>query len=1018
MTLHQAKYYAHYLTLQTPSNGLERVMRSVINATIDLNPHQIEAALFFFKNPLGQGVMLADEVGLGKTIEAGLVMCQLRSEHKRRILLIAPAALRKQWLNELHDKFQLPSIILDSTIYNSIQKLDKKNPFIHTGIVICSYDFAARHADDIEDVHRDVVVMDEAHKLRNVYKDLEKEADIFADKPSLASDLLSTNWKTVSLGDDDHISLEKRISRAKRLKDALYRSKKLLLTATPLQNDLLELYGLTSFLDDYLFGDIVSFKEQYCNQKTNVALLQDLKKRLSSVVHRTLRKHVSAYIKYTQRRAYTQQYKRSKEESQYHEAITDFMMSNELFKTRNGQPNYFVLFIYWKILASSFYAITGTLTWLLYKIQWKIDHLVQSWMVEKHKVLVWEIIYPNTLPENIEEDQDILALCQEEFDGDEAEWEDVMYSGIWAMQAKALQDTYEQVKSIIALGKSMQSDSKRESLLAALSKAFEIIEETKNDDGKKANRKVLIFTESRRTQEYLYQYLIHHGYDKKILCFNGSNDSKETSEIYKNRKTDPQNTSKVTGSKTSDIRNALVDYFRDHADIMIATESAAEWLNLQFCSLLINYDLPWNPQRVEQRIGRCHRYGQLHDVTVINLINTDNRADERVYELLSEKLNLFNGMFGSSDEILGQLESWLDIERKILEIFQTCRTKEQIDTAFDDLQQQMELIIEDKMKTTKQTVLDEFDEQVAARLQDRKDQATLVIDHTKRFLWYCAKFALQWYADFDEDNLSFVIHTPPQGDIELGKYVFMDDAQKKWSHILRTNSPLWNYIIAYCKNQDLSSNELLFDLSHHRSKLSLLEQYKWLTWYLSVDLLRIVWGEYLEEHLIVSCIDAQGNQLDPQIGEDMLKVQASNNNADTITPTLQDSLDTYSKQRQSDIQAISQEYTNNYFWDEIHKLDKWADDIRITLERKVKTLQKEISQMKSEAIRQKDILSRAKLEKEILTKESKFKELRRKLYDEEDSLENKKRKLVSDLLAKTQTKVEVQRMFMIGWKII
>ena len=245
----------------------------------------------------------------------------------------------------------------------------------YSGIVICSYDFAARYADDIEEINWDVVVMDEAHKLRNVYKDLEKEADIFVEKPSLLNDKLTISQQISVVEDDEIYDDTKRISRAKRLKDALYHSKKLLLTATPLQNDLLELYGLTSYLDDYMFGDIVSFKEQYCNQKTNTALLHDLKKRLAPVVHRTLRKHVSAYIKYTQRRAYTQEYKWTSQEPQYHQAITDFMMTDDLFKTKNGQPNYFVLFIYWKILASSFHAISGTLHGLLYKIQAKIDHL-------------------------------------------------------------------------------------------------------------------------------------------------------------------------------------------------------------------------------------------------------------------------------------------------------------------------------------------------------------------------------------------------------------------------------------------------------------------------------------------------------------------------------------------------------------------------------------------------------------------------------------------------------------------
>ncbi len=112
-------------------------------------------------------------------------------------------------------------------------------------------------------------------------------------------------------------------------------------------------------------------------------------------------------------------------------------------------------------------------------------------------------------------------------------------------------------------------------------------------------------------------------------------------------------TGRVSGSRPIDIRTALVEHFRDHADILIATEAAAEGINLQFCSLVMNYDLPWNPQRIEQRIGRCHRYGQKHDVVVINFLNERNEADRRVLELLTEKFRLFSGVFGSSDEVLG-----------------------------------------------------------------------------------------------------------------------------------------------------------------------------------------------------------------------------------------------------------------------------------------------------------------------------------------------------------------------------
>ncbi len=125
--------------------------------------------------------------------------------------------------------------------------------------------------------------------------------------------------------------------------------------------------------------------------------------------------------------------------------------------------------------------------------------------------------------------------------------------------------------------------------------------------------------------------------------------------------------------------------------MLLATEAAAEGINLQFCSMLVNYDLPWNPQRIEQRIGRCHRYGQKYDVVVINFLNTKNAADQRVFDLLNQKFSLFNGVFGASDEVLGSISSGVDFEKRIAKIYQDCRTKNEIESSFDNLQKELEV---------------------------------------------------------------------------------------------------------------------------------------------------------------------------------------------------------------------------------------------------------------------------------------------------------------------------------------
>ena len=236
ITDYHASYYAHELS-RVGGTGVDRLGRALFDACVDLNPHQIEAALFALRSPLSKGVLLADEVGLGKTIEAGLVLCQYWAERRRNILVISPASLRKQWALELSEKFNLPSIVLDAKTYKDQQKLGIPNPFRDKQIIICSMHFAASRAEELKEIAWDLVVIDEAHKLRNAYRESNR------------------------LG--------------QRIRWATEDRKKLLLTATPLQNSLLELYGLSTLIDDRLFGDLASFRTQYINYGGDISGLRE-----------------------------------------------------------------------------------------------------------------------------------------------------------------------------------------------------------------------------------------------------------------------------------------------------------------------------------------------------------------------------------------------------------------------------------------------------------------------------------------------------------------------------------------------------------------------------------------------------------------------------------------------------------------------------------------------------------------------------------------------------------------------
>src|ERR1039457_2994077 len=291
-TPYHAKYFAHELTKRCSSDSLEKLAGAVAGAQVDLNPHQVDAALFAFNSPLSRGALLADEVGLGKTIEAGLVLSQRWAERKRRILVIVPANLRKQWYQELTEKFFLPCQILETKSYNAAVKVGNFKPFVtKDAIIICSYQFARNKASDVANTPWDLVVMDEAHRLRNVYK----PANIIANT----------------------------------LKLALANKHKLLLTATPLQNSLLELFGLVSFIDEHTFGDLKSFREQFANL-TQDQVFHTLKARLKPICHRTLRRQVTSYVPFTKRLPLLEEFTPEEGEDRLYGLVSEYLRRDNL----------------------------------------------------------------------------------------------------------------------------------------------------------------------------------------------------------------------------------------------------------------------------------------------------------------------------------------------------------------------------------------------------------------------------------------------------------------------------------------------------------------------------------------------------------------------------------------------------------------------------------------------------------------------------------------------------------------
>jgi ERCC4-related helicase len=947
ITDYHAKYYAFELTKRCSSDSFEKLSASLSEARVDLNPHQIEAALFAFRSPLSKGAILAEEVGLGKTIEAGIVLSQKWAERKRKILIIVPASLRKQWNQELLEKFYLPSIILETKSFNVSLKRGKRNPFDHDEVVICSYQFARAKADEIMAIRWDLVILDEAHRLRNSYKPTNK------------------------------------IGNA--LKVALSNAPKLLLTATPLQNSLLELYGLVSFIDEYTFGDIKSFRNQFARLSSDDDF-RELKARLAPICKRTLRRQVLEYTKYTNRIPITQEFTPTPEENRLYDLVSDYLRRENLQALPSSQRALMTLVLR-KLLASSTFAIAGALQSLIRKLKAKLKEAAES----------------NDVESDLAADYEALESTKEEWNNDE---ESVTLT---ATDVKAIYSEIEDLESFVKLAVSITENAKGKSLLQALKTGFAKAKELG------ANQKAIIFTESRRSQEYLLRSLSQTEFANGIVLFNGSNSDNESKRIYKEWMSKHQGTDKISGSKTADMRSALVDYFRNQGQIMIATEAAAEGINLQFCSLVINYDLPWNPQRIEQRIGRCHRYGQQHDVVVVNFLNRDNAADKRVYELLSEKFALFSGVFGASDEVLGAIESGVDFEKRIVKIYQECRSPVQIEFAFDQLQSELETEIDEAMKLTRHKLLENFDEEVHEKLKVRLRESADYLSRFETRLWDVTQHALSGYATFDKSDHSFKLSSNPFSEVHAQTGLYRLGRNVENAHVYRVGHPLAHAILKQAYEKKLPESEVVFDYSNHPIKISILEPLIGKSGYLSLTGVAI---ESLEaqDYSVFCGLCEDGTVLDTEQLERLFSIPGVVRSGQVPDDTKEGLLQSVDFRVQKILDEVTMK-NSTYFDEEMDKLDRWADDLKTGLEYEIKELDKEIKLSKAGSRQLLRLEEKLVAQKQIKELEKKRNEKRRRLFESQDEIDSRKEGLIENIESRLKHNIHKQDLFTIKWRV-
>lgn len=488
------------------SPGFDQLL-SLNSNTIDEYPHQIDAVLTALRKMRGRA-LLADEVGLGKTIEAGIILKELVLRGlAKSILILVPAPLTQQWQEEIETKFGEEFLINTSL-----------DGWSESNRIIASIDLAKRpeHAEKILERSWDLLIVDEAHRLRN------------------------------------------RTSQAWKFVNAVKRKYMLLLTATPVHNELSELYALVTLLKPGLLKTYRAFRQRYINQYNPLRPNNgaELKSLLSDVMIRNRRTSVS--VKFPPRTVYTYKVKLSKPEWDLYTAASAFIRN-----TGEAGTDLMILSLLQREVCSSASAAGSTL-------------------------------------EKLAADTDIS------------------------------EERKQALQQLVNLSKAATVVSKVEAVC-------KIVDEAKD--------KVIVFTQFSASQRLISEALKQRGIS--------------VAEFH--------------GGLTPAQKNAAVKSFKENDQVLVSTESGGEGRNLQFCNVMVNYDLPWNPMLVEQRIGRIHRLGQTREVFIFNLAS-QNTVEEYILDLLASKIKMFELVVGELDLILGNLETKEAFEETLRRICIESRT--------------------------------------------------------------------------------------------------------------------------------------------------------------------------------------------------------------------------------------------------------------------------------------------------------------------------------------------------------
>ena len=440
----------------------------------------------------------------------------------------------------------------------------------------------------------------------------------------------------------------------------------------------------------------------------------------------------------------------------------------------------------------------------------------------------------------------------------------------------------------------------------------------------------------------------------------------------------------------------------------------------------MNYDLPWNPQRIEQRIGRCHRYGQKHDVVVINFVNRKNEADQRVFQLLNEKFKLFDGVFGASDEVLGALESGIDIEKRISEIYKRCRSADDITQAFDQLQRELDEKISTTFQEARTKLLENFDEDVHHKLRLRQTETQQRLDRYEDWLWALTATELAGQAEFDLSGHRFVLASVPAGlpatEIPLGNYRLQPPQERERDSELiadfhyRPGHPLAEGLITRAKARALPPRELHLDYSRRGVRITLVEQLLGQSGWLRIEQLTVASLD-TEETLLVTGVTDDGRVLDRETCEKLLTIPADLGAEALPDDAMQSRLEAAIQSQSNQVLVESQSRNEVFFDAESDKLDSWADDLKENLERDLKNIEVEIREAKKAKRLAGDLQRKVAAQKRANELEQQRNLKKRTLFDAQDQIEQRKDSLIADVEARLQQKTTRSEVFAVRWQL-